>query len=144
MMPPALSAGQASITILRCRSLQSLVFWTDHSRATAAERNMPSPEHGTSATITSKKPGRAANRAGSACVTTVFPMPHLVMFSASTAARALITSFATRSPSSPISADRWVLLPPGAPHRSSTLRPLLPSVICLKYSPVNILDDSCG
>src|SRR5690554_3698357 len=82
-------------------------------------RNMPSPLQGASTTIKSKRPSNAEKADGSLRVTTWFTCPHLAIFSAKTLARDLMTSLLTSKPLPAKKADIRVLLPPGAPHKSS-------------------------
>ena len=152
-MPPGASAGQTSAIMRLCLAWHKATLSSDHcSTACASLRNIPSPEQGTSATITSKKPGRAAKAFGSSEVTATWGSPHSATFPASTPALDFITSFATsRKPSPAVSrndAAKSVVLPPGAAQRSSTLSGLSDGKstagrMLRNTCPTNIEDESC-
>ena len=154
MMPPSAKEGHTSATILLCLAWQSDTFSTDHcSTAPLSFLNMPSPEHGTSAIIISKKPGRDEKAAGSALVTITFGSPHNATLSARTPALVFMTSLDTSRNESPNTlrndAARSVVFPPGAAHRSRTLKGLDAGLISTldRHSrtvcPTNIDEESC-
>ena len=87
-------------------------------------RNIPSPEQGASTRMRSKKAGRAAAiRSGLSLSTTALDTPIRSRLLFRISARAATYSLATSSPC-PARADAsWLVLPPGAAHRSSTRIP---------------------
>ena len=145
--------GHTSASILLWRPSHKATLSSDHCCcACSSFLNMPSPEHGTSATMISKYPVSEANARGSSHVTTTLGSPHKATLSARTPTRAFMTSFATSMKLSPhawrTDAAISVVFPPGAAHKSSTLngRDVGMSIrarISLKRWPTNIDDESC-
>ena len=85
---------------------------------------MPSPEQGASHRMASKVSGqRSARDFGSDETTMALAAPMRSRLPASALARVGSGSLATSSPRPFIAAAIWVLLPPGAAHRSSTASP---------------------
>ena len=147
--PPSRSAGHTSARILLCLDAHSLTTSGLHcSCAPASLRNIPSPLHGTSATIMSKKPPSDAKAAGSTPVTTTLGSPQRATLSSSTRSLSFMTSLLTRRKLSPkrsrSEAAMSVVLPPGAAQRSSTLTPgpKFPSSF-LSRCPTYIAELSC-
>ena len=92
--------------------------------ASGSLRNIPSPEQGASTRMRSKKAGRAsAIRSGLSFRTTAFATPIRSRLFFNTSARAGTYSLATSSPAPFMAAASWLVLPPGAAHRSSTRIP---------------------
>ena len=85
---------------------------------------MPSPEQGASTRILSKNSGhRGLSSSGRALTATAFFTPIRSRFRESTWARLGTGALHTNSPSPASMAANWVLFPPGAAHKSSTLSP---------------------
>ena len=85
---------------------------------------MPSPEQGASTSMASKHSGQsAASLRGSAQVTTALAAPMRSRLPASAWALEGSGSLDTSRPRLFSAAAIWVLLPPGAAHRSSTRSP---------------------
>ncbi len=149
--PPSRRAGHTSAIMRLWRSAHISTTSGDHSRtACGSLRNIPSPEHGTSARIMSKHPVILPSAAGAAEVTFTCGSPHRVTLSSSTAALRRTTSLAVRENASPyamrMEAAMSVVLPPGAAHRSSAFtRPSgnTSASACLNTCPTNIADESC-
>ena len=70
-----------------------------------------------------RRPRGSCGSAASAVRTSTLPAPMRAAVRASASARPAWRSTATTAPRSSISAARWVVLPPGAAHRSSTRSP---------------------
>ena len=86
--------------------------------------NIPSPEHGASTKILSKKWGNFFDkRSGLSLVTTTFVAPHLSRFSLKSFALLFEISFTTKRPLLSSELANAVDFPPGAAHKSSTLSP---------------------
>ena len=124
-MPPGLSIASAQSRICFCRTAYSFGPRSSQPEISPLSfRNMPSPEHGASTRILSKKhPNRASSFSGVSAVTQKFVQPHMVRFFKSAFARLALTSFATRSPRPSRREASSVAFPPGAAHRSSTRSP---------------------
>ena len=123
--PPGASAAAAQSSI--CAPSSAHCF-TSASQcccsATGSLRNIPSPEQGASTSTRSKNSGSAsAMRAGVSLSTTALetPMRSRLLFKIS--ARAATYSLLTSTPRPCNAAASWLLLPPGAAHRSSTRIP---------------------
>ena len=85
---------------------------------------MPSPEQGASVRMASKVSGhRAASFPGSADTTAACMAPMRSRFPARALARAGSGSLEISAPKSPMAVAIWVLLPPGAAHRSRITSP---------------------
>ena len=85
---------------------------------------MPSPEQGASTSTRSKNSGRAsAMRAGASFRMTALGTPIRSRLLLRMSARAATYSLLTSSPCPCSAAASWLLLPPGAAHRSSTRTP---------------------
>ena len=125
MRPPGRSILTAFEVISRCRSAKKSGRSGVQVPMTASSfRNMPSPEHGASTRILSKKPGKTSARpAGVSLVTSTFSLPNSSRLRSSALARALLMSLATRRPVPFRRAFSSVALPPGAAQRSSTRSP---------------------
>ena len=92
--------------------------------AAGSLRNMPSPEQGASTSTRSNQPGSAsARRPGVSFVTTALVTPMRSRFWRRISARAGTYSLASKSPCPARAAASWLLLPPGAAHRSHTRMP---------------------
>ena len=125
MKPPGASIDTACSRISSWRSAQPAGLPACHSpMASAWRRNMPSPEQGASTRMRSKYAGkRGASWSGMAQVTTALATPMRSMLRERICARAGTGSLHTSRPRPCMSAAIWVLLPPGAAHRSSTRSP---------------------
>ena len=123
--PPGASAAAAQSRI--CAPSSAHCFTSASQcccRATGSLRNIPSPEQGASTSTRSKNSGRAsAMRAGVSLSTTALgtPMRSRLLFRIS--ARAATYSLLTSTPRPCKAAASWLLLPPGAAHRSNTRMP---------------------
>ena len=120
--PPGLSIFSASASIDFCLSAHKVTFSGVHSFiAVSSFLNIPSPEHGASTTILSKKHGKNfAMFSGVSLHTTAFGTPSLSIFCERILARCGKISFETRNPLLPSIPAICVDLPPGAAQRSQT------------------------
>ena len=124
-MPPGRSMDAASSRISACLLAHMRTFsGLQCSSASSSLRNIPSPEHGASTTMRSKKRGkRDASCCGVSLVTSALRTPIRSRFADRTFALSGWISFATRIPSPCRQAASFVLFPPGAAHRSRTRSP---------------------
>mmetsp|Transcript_178271 Transcript_178271/g.571471 ORF Transcript_178271/g.571471 Transcript_178271/m.571471 type:complete len:349 (-) Transcript_178271:3-1049(-) len=84
-------------------------------------RTVPMPVHGASTKTPSKQRGkRSPKSVPSAFSTIAFFTPATTRFARKARQRAAEASLATMSPLPPMSAAKWVVLPPGAAHKSNT------------------------
>ena len=99
-MPPGLSIASAQSRICFCRTAYSFGPRSSQPEISPLSfRNMPSPEHGASTRILSKKhPNRASSFSGVSAVTQKFVQPHMVKFFKSAFARLALTSFCHKKP----------------------------------------------
>src|SRR5687767_5536891 len=121
-----------------------LTFLSLHwSMASLSFRNNPSPLHGASNRMMSKYSSSLEKSVGSFCVTMQFAFPHFTMFCWRALFRLEVTSLLTNRLSSFIKERRWVDLPPGAAHISSTRTALFFGLICFHACSINIELASC-